>query len=134
MTTELTYLAWTLVLAVVQILWADVARTGQYGLKWNTGARDEDMPPVKPMVGRLLRAQANLYETLPLFAAAVLIATVAHKDGSALTLWGCRIYVWGRVVYLPLYAFGVRNLRSLVWVVSSIGLLLVIAAVLLPSS
>ncbi len=134
MTTELTYLAWTLVLAVVQILWADMARTGQYGLKWNTGARDEDMPPLKPMVGRLLRAQANLYETLPLFAAAVLIATVAHKDGSALTLWGCRIYVWGRVIYLPLYAFGVRNLRSLVWVVSSIGLLLVIAAVLLPSS
>jgi uncharacterized MAPEG superfamily protein len=133
-TTELTYLAWTLVLAVVQILWADMARTGQYGLKWNTGARDEDMPPLKPMVGRLLRAQANLYETLPLFAAAVLIATVAHKDGSALTLWGCRIYVWGRVIYLPLYAFGVRNLRSLVWVVSSIGLLLVIAAVLLPSS
>jgi uncharacterized MAPEG superfamily protein len=133
-TTELTYLAWTLVLAVVQILWADVARTGQYGLKWNTGARDEEMPAVKPMVGRLLRAQANLYETLPLFAAAVLIATVAHKDGSALTLWGCRIYVWGRVIYLPLYAFGVRNLRSLVWVVSSIGLLLVIAAVLLPSS
>ena len=28
MTTELTMLAWTLVLAVVQILWADVARTG----------------------------------------------------------------------------------------------------------
>lgn len=134
MTTELTYLAWTLVLAVVQILWADLARTGQYGLKWNTGARDEEMPALKPMAGRLLRAQANLYETLPLFVAAVLIATVAHKDGSALTLWGCRIYVWGRVVYLPLYAFGVRNLRSLVWVVSSVGLLLVIAAVLLPSS
>lgn len=134
MTTELTYLAWTLVLAVVQILWADVARTSQYGLKWNTGARDEEMPPLKPMAARLFRAQANLFETLPLFAAAVLIATVAHKDGSALTIWGCRLYVWARLVYVPLYAFGVRQLRSVVWLVSFAGLLALIAAVLLPSA
>lgn len=134
MTTELTYLAWTLVLAVVQILWADVARTSQYGLKWNTGARDEEMPPLKPMGARLFRAQANLFETLPLFAAAVLIATVAHKDGSALTIWGCRLYVWARLAYVPLYAFGVRQLRSVVWLVSFAGLLALIAAVLLPSA
>ncbi len=134
MTTELTYLAWTLVLAVVQILWADVARTGQYGLKWNTGPRDEAMPPLKPMAGRLLRAQANLYETLPLFAAAVLIYAFVHQgDSSLLSLWGCRLYVWGRVLYLPLYAFGVRGLRSLVWLVSFAGLLMLIAACLLPS-
>jgi len=132
-TTELTYLAWTLVLAVVQILWADIARTGQYGLKWNTGARDEEMPPLKPMGGRLFRAQANLYETLPLFAAAVLIATLAHKDGSFLTLWGSRLYVWGRVIYVPLYAFGIKQIRSLVWLVSFAGLLMTIAACLLPS-
>ena len=134
MTTELTYLAWTLVLAVGQILWADVARTSQYGLKWNTGPRDEEVPPLNLMAARLLRAQANLYETLPLFAAAVIIATIAHKDGSALTLWGCRLYVGGRVLYVPLYAFGVRQIRSLVWVVSFAGLLAVIAAVLLPSA
>lgn len=133
MSIELTYLAWTLVLAIGQILWADVARTGQYGLKWNTGPRDEEMPPLKPMGARLLRAQANLYETLPLFAAAVLIAALAHKDGSALTIWGCRLYVWGRVVYVPLYAFGVRGLRSLVWIVSFAGLLAVIAGILIPT-
>ncbi len=132
MTAELTYLAWTLVLAVVQILWADVARTGQYGLQWNTGARDEEMPPLKPMGARLFRAQANLFETLPLFIGAVLIAHVATKDGF-LTLWGCRLYVIGRVIYVPLYAFGVKQIRSLVWVVSFVGLLMIIAACLLPS-
>jgi uncharacterized MAPEG superfamily protein len=132
MTIELTYLAWSLVLAVAQILWADFARTGQYGLKWNTGPRDEDMPPLKPIGARLFRAQANLFETLPLFIGAVLIATVAHKDGGMLTLWGCRLYVWARVVYVPLYAFGVRQIRSLVWLVSFAGLLMTIAAILLP--
>ncbi len=131
MTTELTILAWTLVLAVVQILWADVARTGQYGLQWNTGARDEDMPPLKPLGARLFRAQANLFETLPLFAAAVLIATVAAKTGP-LTYWGSILYLVARVVYVPLYAFGVKQIRSLVWVVSFVGLLMVIAALLIP--
>ncbi len=132
MTTELTMLAWTLVLAVVQILWADIARTGQYGLPWNTGARDEAMPPLKPMIARLFRAQANLYETLPLFAAGVLIATVAHKDGGMLTVWGSILYLASRIVYVPLYAFGVKQIRSLVWVVSFVALLMVLAAILLP--
>mgnify|MGYP002128765222 CR=1 FL=1 len=77
MTTELTLLAWTLVLAFVQILLFDFARTGQYGLKWNTGARDEKMPPLKPEAERLKRAQDNLFETLPLFIGFVLIAHVA---------------------------------------------------------
>jgi uncharacterized MAPEG superfamily protein len=132
-TTELTYLAWALVLAVVQILWADAVRTRQYGLKWNTGPRDEEMPPLSALGARLFRAQANLFETLPLFAAAVLIAGVAHKDGGALSQWGARLYVWGRVAYVPLYAFGVRQVRSLVWLVSFVGLLMSVAVCLLPA-
>ena len=131
MTIELTVLAWTLVLAVVQILWADVARTRQYGLQWNTGARDEDMPPLKPLGARLFRAQANLFETLPLFAAAILIAQVAGKDG-VLTLWGSVLYLVARIIYLPLYAFGVKQIRSLVWVVSFVALLMVLVAILIP--
>jgi uncharacterized MAPEG superfamily protein len=127
MNTELTCLAATLVLAVVQILWADVARTGQYGLKWNTSARDGEMPPLKPMGARLFRAQANLFETLPLFIAAILIAHIATKEG-VLTHWGAMLYFWARVVYLPLYAFGVPQIRSLVWIVSFAGLLMTIAA------
>jgi len=129
MTFELTMLAWTLVLAFVQILLFDVARTRQYGLKWNTGPRDEDMPPLSPVAGRLQRAQANLYETLPLFIAAVLIAHVAGVQNE-LTHWGAALYLGGRVAYVPLYAFGVRHLRSLVWIVSLVGLLMVGWAIL----
>jgi uncharacterized MAPEG superfamily protein len=133
-TTELTYLAWALVLAIGQIMLAAVVRTQQYGLKWNAGPRDADVPPPKPLAGRLQRAQQNLFETLPLFAAAVLIAVAAQKDGSALTIWGSRLYVWGRVVYVPLYALGVPFIRSLVWLVSLAGLLLVIAALFIPTA
>ena len=129
MTTELSMLAWTLVLAFVQILLFDFARTGQYGLKWNTGPRDEAMPPLSPHAERLRRAQDNLYETLPLFIAAVLIAHVAKLE-TPLGALGAQIYFWGRVIYVPLYAFGVRQIRSLVWLISLAGLIMVAIPIL----
>lgn len=132
MTTELTMLAWTLVLAFVQILLFDVARTRQYGLNWNTGPRDETMPPLTPVAERLRRAQDNLYETLPLFIAAVLIAHLAGRD-SRWTAIGAQIYFWGRVAYVPLYAFGVRQIRSLVWLVSIAGLVIIVVRILTPA-
>lgn len=131
MTIELKMLTWTLVLAFVQILLFDFARTGQYGLKWNTGPRDETMPPLSPIAGRLKRAQYNLYETLPLFIGAVLVAHLAGRD-NAITAMGAQVYFWGRVVYVPLYAFGVRMLRSIVWLISTAGLLAIFAALLVP--
>jgi uncharacterized MAPEG superfamily protein len=131
MTIELTMLGWALVLAGVQILLFDFARTGQYGLKWNTGARDETMPPLSPMAGRLKRAQDNLYETLPLFIGAVLLAHVAGRETSV-TAIGSQVYFWGRVAYVPLYAFGVRHVRSLVWLISTAGLVAILYAILAP--
>jgi uncharacterized MAPEG superfamily protein len=131
MTVELKILVWTLVLAFVQILLFDFARTGQYGLKWNTGPRDETMPALSPVAGRLSRAQYNLYETLPLFIGAVLVAHLAGRD-NAITAMGAQVYFWGRVVYVPLYAFGVRMLRSIVWLVSTAGLLAIFYALLVP--
>jgi uncharacterized MAPEG superfamily protein len=123
MTLELKMLAWTLVLAFVQIILFDVARTGQYGLKWNTSPRDEAMPPLSARAERLSRAQANLFETLPLFMGAILIGHVAGVQ-TAQTALGAQIYFWGRVVYVPLYAFGVPQVRSLVWLVSLAGLIM----------
>src|SRR5579875_3385621 len=106
MTIELTMLGWTLVLAIVQIFLPAGFRNGETGIAYNAGPRDEPGPPVGKVTGRLQRAQRNLYETLPLFAAGVLIAHVAGREGT-LTLWGVMLYFWARVVYVPLYGFGV---------------------------
>lgn len=127
MTTELTYLALTLILALVQVFLPAGARTVEFGSKWNAGARDTTPVAKKPLTGRLERAQANLYETLPLFIGAVLIAHVSGAE-SPLTLWGTALYFWARVVYVPLYAFGVPYVRSLVWLVSLAGLVMVLAS------
>lgn len=132
MTIELTLLAWALVLALVQVLLPASLRNRETGISYNAGPRDEPGPAVGVLTGRLRRAQANLFETLPLFAAAVLIAHVAGREG-ALTLWGAWLFLGARIVYVPLYAFGVPYLRSLAWLVSVGGLVLILLAVLRPA-
>ena len=127
MTPEFILLALTLILALVQIGAAGMARTAELGGKWNAGPRDGEVPPPGRLAGRLMRAQANLFETLPLFAAAVIMAHIAGKDGT-LTALGAHLYFFGRLIYLPLYAFGIPYVRSLVWLVALAGLVMVIAA------
>ena len=127
MTPEFILLALTLILALVQIGAAGAARTAELGGRWNAGPRDAEVPPPGRLAGRLMRAQSNLFETLPLFAAAVIMAEVAGKTG-ALTLWGAGLYFAARVVYVPLYAFGTPYVRTLAWLVAFAGLLMVLAA------
>lgn len=132
MNLELTCLGWTVVLALVQIFLPAILRTRETGAAYNAGPRDEPGPPVGRVTGRLQRAQKNLFETLPLFAALVLIAHVAGREGGATRL-GALLYFWARVVYVPLYGFGVPYLRSLAYVVSVVGLVLYLVAILKPA-
>ncbi|MFC0267021.1 MAPEG family protein [Kushneria aurantia] len=129
MTLELLLLSWTLVLAVVQIMLPAAFRNRETGLAYNAGPRDDDGPPMGRITARLFRAQRNLFETLPLFIGAILIAHVGNQLG-ALTAWGAWLYLLGRIAYLPLYALGVPWLRSMVWGVSLLGLGLVILAII----
>jgi uncharacterized MAPEG superfamily protein len=131
MTTALAMVVYSLILAFVQIILFDMVRTGQYGLKWNTGPRDEVMPDISPLGGRLKRAQDNLFETLPLFIGAVLVAHLAGRETANVTL-GAEIWLGARILYVPLYAFGVKQIRSLVWMVSVAGLGMIIAPLVMP--
>ncbi len=125
MNTELTVLAWGCLLALVHIFAAVRVKTRQYGTKWNMGARDEELPPPQPIVGRLARAQANYFETFPIMAAAILIVSVAGRT-DWLTEVGAITWLAARVVYLPLYAMGIPRVRTLVFLISVLGILLVL--------
>ena len=126
-TPELTMLAATLLLAFVLIFLPAAGRTMANGLQWNAGPRDG--LPARPgiITQRLERAQANMWETLPLFIGAVLIAHVTGEDGP-LTFWGTQAFFWARLAYIPLYALGVPFLRSIVWLVAMGGLVAIFAA------
>ena len=129
MTTELTLLGWTLVLAIVQIALAATLRTMETGIWFNASARDGEGPPKGKVTARLQRAQANLFETLPLFAAAVLILHVAGRHSSE-TVLACQLFLGARVLYVALYAAGVPIVRTVVWGVSIVGLAMLLKAIL----
>ncbi len=130
MTVELRMLALSVVLGIVQIVAASHAASLQRGYRWTASARDEKVEPLRGVAGRLDRALRNFVETFPLFAAAVLAAHLTDTH-DALTEWGARLYFWGRVAYVLLYGAGVPLIRSLVWNVSTIGIVLIVAALLL---
>jgi uncharacterized MAPEG superfamily protein len=121
MAVELKILALGSLLLFIYIFVAIRFKTQQYGRQWNTGARDEALPPPTPMSGRTARAQANFLETFPIAIVAVLGVVIAERT-SATTALGGWIWLGARVVYLPLYIVGVPVVRTLVWAVSMVGL------------
>ena len=125
MTLELRMLALSIVLGLVQIVLASHAASLQRGYIWTASSREEAAPALTGVAGRLARAVQNFGETFPLFAAAVLIAHVAGAH-SWMTEWGVQLYFWGRVTYLALYTAGVFLVRSLVWNVATLGIVLVL--------
>ena len=125
MSFELSALAAAVIWGFVQLVLAAQAANFQYGLKWAAGPRDMEVPPLKPVPGRI--EFRNYMETFPFFAAAILIAESAGVHG-AMTRWGAIAYLGGRLAYTALYVSGIPLVRSLFWNVASFGLLAVLAA------
>jgi uncharacterized MAPEG superfamily protein len=129
MHTEILIAAWGAVLLFVHIFAAGQAKTRQYGARWNAGARDEVPAPMAPLTGRLVRAQANFQETFPIALVALFGVVLAGRT-SAGTAMGGWIWLGARVVYLPLYALGVPIVRSLAFLASVVGLVMVLSPLL----
>lgn len=129
LSTEFTMLALAVVLGLFQLMIAARSGNSQRGLKWNVGARDEPPPPVGAVAGRLERASRNFMETFPFFAVVVILLSLAGRHNWA-TVWGSEIYLAARVIYLPLYGFGVPGLRTLIWLFALLAILLMLAALL----
>lgn len=119
--TEIWVLGWSVVLLLVQIMLQAVSTydLGPYLL----GARDEGRQSGNVMAGRLKRALVNLLETYPAFVALALALVVTGKAGG-IAATGAWVWLIARIVYVPLYAFGVPAVRTLVWCVSIVGLVL----------
>ncbi len=125
MNTELTMLAWTVVLGIAQIVVGATLSTIQRGVAFNTSPRDTPVPPLTGVAGRVDRALHNLLETFPLFAAAVLAVVVSHRTNAGTAL-GAQIFLGARALYVLVYAAGVPYLRTLVWSAAMFGLVKVV--------
>ena len=125
MPVELKILALGAVLLFVHIFTATRFKTAQYGRKWNVGARDEELSPPSPITGRVMRAQANFEETFPIAIVALLGVVLANRTSPSTALGGW-IWLGARIVYLPLYAAGIPVIRTIVFVISMVGLVMVL--------
>ncbi|WP_353019693.1 MAPEG family protein [Mesorhizobium sp. M1403] len=70
-------------------------------------------------------------ETLPVFVAGVFLVHALGRE-SCLSEWGASLYFSVRLVYLPPYAAGLPLVRSLVWNVAFVGIVLLLLASLWP--
>ena len=64
MTPELHYLVYSVVLGLVLLVAASHAISSQYGYAWTASNRDQPMPPLKGIVGRIDRALINFLGVL----------------------------------------------------------------------
>jgi uncharacterized MAPEG superfamily protein len=124
---ELRMLVWAVILGLVQIMLTALGLLSQRGLGWAASPRDDARAPLAGIAGRLDRARGNFLETFVFFAALVLMV-VALQRQSATTALGAELYFWARLVYLPVYAAGIPYLRTLVWAVSIVGLVMLLGA------
>lgn len=124
MTTELAVLGWSVVLLLVQVA-VQAASAADLGPSYLFSPRDEERKPDSIVAQRLKRALANLLETYPAFVALALALTVSGKAGG-MAATGAWLYLVARIIYALLYAAGIPVLRTVVWLASIIGLVMML--------
>ena len=128
LSTELAYLAWSVVLLFAHIVLQAMSLTRDGGLEYSASARDGEVP-ISVVTDRLTRALRNFLETYGAFVALALALHVTGKAGG-LGATGAMLWFWARVAYVPAYAFGIAYLRSVIWAVSVVGLVLMLVRLL----
>jgi uncharacterized MAPEG superfamily protein len=88
-------------------------------------ARDNPAAARGLLYGRSTRALANYVENFTPFVALALALIVTQRAGGAGAL-GATIWVLARIVYIPLYLFGVIYARTAAWTISVVGLVMML--------
>ena len=114
MASELGILGLYGLVVIITILLQAQAGMMQVGLPTLLKPRD-DMPALTGVAGRLERAQVNSIVAMALFAPAVLILALKGLSTPS-TLLAAQVFLAARVLYVPLDAFGLPGVRTLVWV------------------
>jgi uncharacterized MAPEG superfamily protein len=94
----------------------------------NLGNRDH-MRPYTVTGQRAARALANMQEAIPVFLGLALMNMIVAPDAPQAHT-GALVFLIARVLYLPIYMAGVPAVRTLMWAVSWVGLILMLLPLL----
>ncbi|WP_297322486.1 MAPEG family protein [uncultured Bartonella sp.] len=120
-------LAFSVVLLLVHIFLQAFFATRELGMRWNAGARDSNVVAKSLFSGRAARASANFRETYPAFLALMLLMEFQPVN-VMMAVSGGTAWAIARVIYIPLYLFGIPFIRSFVWAISIAGLGVMLAS------
>ena len=122
---ELTCLELAVALWVVHVL----IQAGAGNIELPSGylftSRDKPATASGLLFGRATRALANYVENFTPFVALALALIVTQRTGGAGAL-GATIWILARIVYIPIYMFDLVYVRTAVWGISIIGLLMML--------
>ena len=116
-----TIVLFVLLLYVLQLFLQETSRYG-FDLKLILGNRDV-LPQASQVAARLERAKNNMLEALPLFLGLALLALAKGAETREVDE-GAVLFLFARVVYVPIYAAGIPVLRSLAWLTAMGGMLM----------
>ena len=80
----------------------------------------DDEAKTSVYVDRANRSLKNLFETLPIFIGVVLLSIINDVDNTLLAM----IWLSSRIIYIPVYIIGINYIRTGIWAVSLISLIL----------
>ena len=126
--TELTVLAWSVVLLLVHIVAQTLSLVKDGGLAYAMSNRDGEVA-ISLVTDRLTRGLRNFVETYGAFVGLSLALAATDKTGG-LGAVGTLVWFWARVFYIPIFAAGVPVLRTGVWTVSVVGLVMMLIRLL----
>ena len=110
-----------LVMGLLPYVAAGIAKKGFEG--YDNSAPRQWLAKQTGFRARANAAQANLFESLPFFFAAVIIASIAHAPRARIDLLAVG-FVLARIAYLVCYVANWPTTRSIVW---SIGIICVVS-------
>src|SRR5262245_55853164 len=96
------------------------------GMRRAFGNRD-DLGEPTALAGRADRAARNMLENLAMFTALLAAVHFAGKANAQVQL-GANMFFWARVAYWPCYLAGIVILRTVIWMISILGLAMMILA------
>lgn len=122
--TEVWVLGWSVVLLLVQIV-LQASVLGDLTPAYLFSPRDEERKTNSVLAERLKRALHNVLETYPAFIALVVGLVATGKTGG-IAATGALLWIACRAIYVVLYAAGIPVARTLIWLASIVGLVLML--------
>ena len=71
-------------------------------------------------IDRANRSLKNLFETLPIFIGLILLSIINDVDNSLLAM----IWLFARIIYVPVYIVGINYVRTGIWAIALICLIM----------